>query len=65
MASKNYQWYTQADLQQYRGEWIAIAGQHVAAHGLNAQKVLEEAQKKYPHEMPALAKVPQEDILVL
>ena len=65
MSSKNYQWYTQADLRQYRGEWIAIASQQVAAHGQNAKKVLEEAKKKYPTEAPALAKVPQEDILVL
>lgn len=65
MASKNYEWYTHADLHQYRGEWIAIASQQVAAHGFNAKKVLEEAKKKYPEENPALAKVPQEDILVL
>ncbi len=65
MASKNYEWYTQADLHQYRGEWVAIASQQVAAHGFNAKKVLEEARKKYPKENPALAKVPQEDILVL
>lgn len=65
MSSKNYQWYVQADLQQYQGEWVAIASQQVAAHGFNAKQVLEEARRKYPKETPALAKVPKEDVLVL
>ena len=65
MNSKNYQWYVHANLRRYKGEWVAIASQKVVAHGSNAQKVLEIAQKKYPHETPALAKVPQEDVLVL
>ena len=44
---------------QYAGEYIAIIGETIVAHGKDFQKVLEEA-KKYG-ENPLFHKVPSSD----
>lgn len=45
--------------QQYRGEYIAISGQRVIAHGKNLKEVMSEAQKTDPN--PLISKIPSEE----
>lgn len=63
--SEEFDYFLQANLRKYRGEYVAIVGKRVAAHGSNAKEVWEKARKKYPHSLPTLAKLPKEEILVL
>jgi nucleoside-diphosphate-sugar epimerase len=43
---------------------VAIVGDKVVASGTNAKEVLEEAKRKYPNKLPALAKIPKEDTVI-
>jgi len=62
--SRNYEWYVQADTERYSGEWIAIVDGEVVASGNDAEKVYDEAERKYPGKELSIAKVPDKQILV-
>ena len=63
--SSNYDFFVRTDTSQFKGEWIAIAGDRVVAHGNDAQKVYAAAQKKTRSQPISLAKAPDEQMLVL
>lgn len=54
---KNTEWFVQADLSPYEGEYVAIARQQVVAHGKEPGQVYEEAEKRFPDEKVILWKV--------
>jgi len=62
---KAYEFYVATDLSQYAGQWVAIVDEEVVASGDNARAVLDEARRKFPDCLPALAKIPREELLVL
>lgn len=64
-SSANYDFFVRTDTSRFKGEWIAIAGDKVVAHGADAQKVYEAAQKKPGVKDISLAKAPDEQMLVL
>lgn len=61
----NYEYFLRVDTSPYKGEWVAITGSKVVAHGKNAQVVYKKAKKKTPYEEVSLAKVPSEQVLIL
>lgn len=63
--SANYDFYIQANTAAYKGEWIAIAQKKIIAHGKDAQKVYKQANRKFKNEEISLAKVPEEQTLIL
>jgi len=63
--TKNYEWYVKTDTSKYAGKWIAIVNQRVVASGKNVKEVLVKAKKKYPKQIPTIAKVPRDETLVL
>ncbi|RLG14261.1 MAG: succinyl-CoA synthetase subunit alpha [Candidatus Nanohalarchaeota archaeon] len=65
MATKEFNWFVDADLRKYKGEYVAIIDEKVVAHGDNAKDVWEDAKRKYPDKSPSLAKIPKDDILIL
>lgn len=63
--SDNYDFFVKTDTSKYKGEWIAIAGRKIIAHGKDAEKVYQLALKKAPAQNISLAKSPDEQMLVL
>lgn len=61
----NYDFFLKTDSSAYKGQWIALSGKKILAHGHDAQKVYQEAQRKYPKQQISLAKAPNEQMLVL
>lgn len=61
----NYDFFIRKDTSTYKGEWVAIANQKIVAHGKDAQKVYKIAQQKTHTKNISLAKVPEEQVLVL
>lgn len=61
----NYDYFIRADTSAYKGEWIAISGKKIITHGKDAQEVYKKAKQKNPASNISLAKVPDEQILVL
>ncbi|MEW6481974.1 MAG: DUF5678 domain-containing protein [bacterium] len=62
---KEYAWFLlQTDLEKrYSGEYIAIVGNSVVAHGKDFKNVLKKAEKK--GEEPFIYKVPPKDKLMV
>ncbi|MDO8538564.1 MAG: DUF5678 domain-containing protein [archaeon] len=56
--TKTYDFYANADLSAYAGEWVIIRNNKVILHGKNAKEILSEFRKNYPTETPFIAKVP-------
>lgn len=61
----NYDYFVRMDTSRYKGEWVAIAGKKVVAHGKDAEKVYKEAKKRYKAGDISLAKAPNEQMLIL
>lgn len=61
----NYEYFLKLDTTSYRGKWIAIAKNKVVAVGPRADETFKIAQRQYPKTPISLAKVPQEETLVL
>jgi len=58
-------WFSKANLSKYIGKYIAIVDNKVVAYGDNAKEVWEDAKRKHPDKTPSLAKVPEEELLIL
>lgn len=65
LTSSNYEFFIKADTSPYKGEWIAIARNKIIAHGQDAEDVYKKAVKKAGNKDVSLAKVPNEQMLVL
>lgn len=50
-------------LKEYRGEYIAVSGERVIAHGKHLREVVQQAHEIDPD--PLVDKVPTHDILIL
>lgn len=61
----NYEYFVRTDTSSYKGEWVAICGKRVVAHGKDAESVYKQAKKRNPRGSISLAKVPHEEVLVL
>ncbi len=61
---KNVDWFAQADLSPYEGEYVAIADRQVVAHGEDPGKVYEEGKKRFPGEKVILWKVMKQGFYV-
>jgi len=62
---KSYHFFINNDLSEYAGKWVAIVDEEVVASGDNAKEVFEAAKSKFPDRLPALAKIPKDEILIL
>ena len=60
----NYQFFMKTNVDSYIGQWIAICGQKVVSHGIDAKKVFREAKKKCPSERPLLTRIPDKDTMI-
>jgi hypothetical protein len=63
--TQNYQAFLRINTERYRGEWIALVGARVVAHGKRADAIYQQAARRYPKQKISLAKIPKEQTLVL
>ena len=61
---ENYEFYINADLEKYIGEWVAICNNKIVSHGKNAKEVFEKAVEKCPGKKPLLSKVPSKAAMI-
>ena len=64
-STSNYDFFVRVDTSPYKGEWIAISKDKIVAHGKDAQEVYKRAQLRSKNKNVSLAKVPEEQVLVL
>ena len=63
--TKNFQAFLKVDDSKYRDKYIVIAKGKVVGKGKDIEKLLGRAKKKFPDEIPLVAKIPEEEVLVL
>jgi len=60
----NYQYFMEADVSKFSGEWIAVSDTEVLAHGRNLKEVAEEAKKASQGKKFLLARVPSQETMI-
>lgn len=63
--SEEFNFFVHNPLSKYKGMYVALAGKKVLASGASAKKVWEEALKKNPKKLPTIAKLPEEEVLIM
>lgn len=63
--SPEFDFFLHNSLTKYEGKYVAIMGKKVVASGISAKDVWDEAIKKYPKQIPTIAKLPRKEILVM
>ena len=57
MATRNYDWFIENNLDKYAGRWIAIDNEKVLESDLQLDALLKKVKEKYPKSRPFIAKV--------
>jgi len=60
----NYQYFMEADVSKFSGEWIAVSDTKILAHGKNLMEVAEEAKKASQGKKFLLARVPSQETMI-
>ncbi len=56
----SYDYFINADLKDYVGEWICIADGKLVSHSKNIKEGYEKAKKEHPNKIISIARVPSE-----
>lgn len=65
MSDRNFDAFLKLDKSGLRGKYVILVDGKVVKKGINIEKMLEEALKKYPRAIPLVAKIPEKEMLVL
>ncbi len=60
----NYQGYLKSDMSGYIGQWVAIAGGTVIAHGIDVKLVAEQATARASGRKFLLARIPDKESMI-
>jgi hypothetical protein len=52
-------------MELYEGQYVAVVGRSVVAHGIDAERVYEKACKMHPDERILIGQVPVKEAMVL
>jgi len=63
--TKNFETYLRLDKTDLENKYVVIINGEIVAKGKDIENMLEKVRRKYPHEMPFVAKVPDERMLIL
>lgn len=63
--SKEFDFFVHNPLTKYKGLYVALIGNKVIASGDSAKEVWEKALKKSSSNLPTIAKLPKEEVLIL
>ena len=61
--SPEFDFFLHNPLTRYEGKYVAILGKKVVASGISAKDIWVEAIRKYPKQIPTIAKLPKKEIL--
>ena len=61
----NFKVYLELDKTGLENQYVIIVNGEVVEKGENIEEMLDNIRQKYPHEIPFVAKVPEERMLIL
>lgn len=64
-ATKNFEAYLKLDKRGLEDKYVIIVNGEVVAKGEDIEDMLDMVKRKYPHETPFVAKIPDERMLIL
>ncbi len=59
--TQEFEAYLSIDSHRYEGDWIALLGDIIVAHGRDLRAVYAEALERCPGKTPLFTKVPESD----
>ena len=65
LVSKNFEAFLKLDTTRYANKYVILVHRRVVASGQDLPAMLKRVKKKFPHQMPMVAKIPQRGMLVL
>ena len=65
MTQASLEWFRHTDLGRYKGRYVIIRGRRIISSGKSPDRLLQKFRRKYPKETPLLAKIPDEETLIL
>ena len=63
--SKNFEAFLRLSKKGLENKYVIIINGTVVAKGKDIEKMLNRVKRKYPHETPFVAKIPDESMLIL
>jgi len=63
--TRNFEAFLKLDDSKYRDKYVVIVKGKVAGSGMDVERLLKATRHKFPKEIPLVAKIPKEEILVL
>jgi len=63
--TKNFEAYIRLDKSGLENKYIVIVNGEIVAKGEDIENMLDSVRQKYPDEIPFVAKVPEERLLIL
>jgi len=56
---KDFDFYVDADLKSYSGEWLLLSNKQILSHNKNLKKIMNDLKEKFSSEKPLLVKIPE------
>ena len=63
--ANSYDFFLNADMTPYAGEWVAIVDRKVVSHGLSPKHVFKEAKRCCPRRRPLVTRIPGNKAMIL
>ena len=63
--TKNFTAFTALEKSKYKGEYIIMIDEKVVEEGKDIENMLQRTREKYPGKIPLVAKIPEEEVMVL
>ena len=63
--SKNFETYLTLDKRRLQNQYVVIVNGNVVDKGGNIEAMLKKVRQKYPNQIPFVAKIPDERMLIL
>ena len=62
--SKNYEFFLNADLKEFVGQWVAVVDEKIVANGTDFSRVFKKVKSKFPSKTPFVAMVPSKTAML-
>lgn len=63
--SENFQAFLKLNQEKYANKYVVIVNKKLVASGQDIVTMLKSARKRYPKQVPFVAKIPDKSVLVL
>ncbi len=63
--TNNFTAFMKLDKSRYKGKYVVLVDGKMVGHGQDIESMLAKTRKKYPRKTPLVAKIPNEEVMIL